>query len=242
MYIFLNIEVDNKKTIQIEEDALLVFVDETGDDKTSDINFPVFGLGGCAVFSQDYDHHIHIPWTIFKRRILGNTDKVLHAADLDLDSLPKEELNLLGDFFKNGEFKRFGFTLTKQAELKNGIGKYQVLATLLSKHIVDITHEYPKIRHVYIFFEYNTEGNKSINKFFREVDFVNLGSKVLVQNLVANKGILNGLEVADFVIQAAGAQTRNRLNGKSGYRKDFSTIFHDCDVTLKKFFQVTKAG
>jgi len=38
------------------------------------------------------------------------------------------------------------------------------------------------------------------------------------------------LEVADFVMQAAGAQVRNRLQGKFDIRKDFDLIFHHTTV------------
>lgn len=238
MAVFLKIEVDTNQRISIEEDSLLVFIDETGDDKASDKNYPIFGLGGCALFSQDYDHLIHTPWTIFKRKILGNTEGVLHASDIELDNISQDELNLIGEFFKNGEFKRFGFILTSKTSHGVHINKYQILAKLICKHIIDITNNYKAIRKLYIFFEHSTGGNKSINKYFREIDFINDGLKVQVQIIVSRKGIVNGLEVADFIIQAAGNQSRNRLNGKTANRKDFSSIFLECNSSLQKFLQV----
>jgi hypothetical protein len=234
---FLSLKVGSNKKISIKENTLLVFIDETGEAKLRDLKFPVFGLGGCAVFSQDYYHMIHVPWTIMQKKF---NKKILHASEIDLKNEPKENIMLMGSYFKNGEFKRFAFTVSNDTLLSEGWNYYKILSILLSNYIINISYQYPWITDIAMIFENSSEGNKNINKYFRKMDYKKLGIKVNIENYVAKKGIIKGLEVADFIIQAAGTQTRNGIGIKNNFRKDFSSIFIECDNDLQKFIAVNK--
>jgi hypothetical protein len=48
------------------------------------------------------------------------------------------------------------------------------------------------------------------------------------------------LEVADFIIHTAGAQTRSRIFDSDKVRKDFEIIFRNVDKRLVSFMEITK--
>ncbi len=232
--------VENDNTIQIDGDTLLIFIDETGGEYLKDKEFPVFGLGGCAVPAMFYKKVIDEPWKNLRRKLLGDDKKVLHASDLQLNSVPKEHLDAIGNFFINSQFKRIAAIISEKTKVDGGYGNYQIAATMISKRITQISLQNPHLSSIALFFEYSTSGNKLLKKYFRDIDFNNHGLKVNVSRYVASKGVSTGLDVADFIIQAAGAQTRNRIAGNMCYRKDFESIFKKCDPNLQYFLEITR--
>jgi len=51
-----------------------------------------------------------------------------------------------------------------------------------------------------------------------------------------------GLEVADFVLHVAGSQTRDRLNGRTNWRKDFDSVFHNIDPNLVSAIEIDEVN
>ncbi len=74
--------------LEYDENTLLIFIDETGNQLFSDKKFPIFGLGGCIVKVKHFNNQIAIPWNMMKEKYFNGANKDLHAADLR-NPLPK---------------------------------------------------------------------------------------------------------------------------------------------------------
>jgi hypothetical protein len=61
--------------------GLVFFVDETGHEFFADTQYPVFGLGGCAMVAGAMDAEIRSPWRAVKALHFGGANVPLHAAD-----------------------------------------------------------------------------------------------------------------------------------------------------------------
>jgi hypothetical protein len=55
--------------LQVGPNCLLFFIDETGHETFADKNYPVFGLGGCAINSSSAAAVIAEPWRAMTRII-----------------------------------------------------------------------------------------------------------------------------------------------------------------------------
>src|SRR5687767_2309976 len=67
----------------LERTDLLVWIDEPGSETLSDPNYPVFGIGGCAITGDRYVEEIDQPWRELKTAHFGGSDKLLHASAVD---------------------------------------------------------------------------------------------------------------------------------------------------------------
>ena len=68
--------------LQVGPNCLLFFIDETGHETFADKNYPVFGLGGCAINSSSAAAVIAEPWRAMKAAHFGGEDIPLHANEL----------------------------------------------------------------------------------------------------------------------------------------------------------------
>src|ERR1700694_3004897 len=78
--------------------CLMFFVDETGHETFADPQYPVFGLGGCALLAAAIDPVLRTPGRNMKALHFGGADIPLHASDLR-DPTP-QQLEALGAFFR----------------------------------------------------------------------------------------------------------------------------------------------
>lgn len=60
--------------LQVGPNCLLFFIDETGHETFADKNYPVFGLGGCAINSSSAPAVIAEPWRAMKAVHFGGED------------------------------------------------------------------------------------------------------------------------------------------------------------------------
>ena len=68
--------------LQVGPNCLLFCIDETGHETFADKNYPVFGLGGCAINSSSAAAVIAEPWRAMKAAHFGGEDVPLHANEL----------------------------------------------------------------------------------------------------------------------------------------------------------------
>jgi hypothetical protein len=99
--------------LQVRPNCLLFFIDETGHeiDETghetfADKNYPVFGLGGCAINSSSAAAVIAEPWRAMKAAHFGGEDVPQHANELRNPTT--EQLDALSRFCREQQFARLG--------------------------------------------------------------------------------------------------------------------------------------
>src|ERR1700758_1355613 len=94
--------------LQVGPNCLLFFIDETGHETFADKNYPVFGLGGCAINSSSAAAVIAEPWRAMKAAHFGGEDVPLHANELR------------NPLFREQQFARLAVTMSKSAVLPTG--------------------------------------------------------------------------------------------------------------------------
>ncbi len=112
--------VDQKVArLQVGPTSLLFFIDETGHETFADKNYPVFGLGGCAINSSSAAALVAEPWHAMKAAHFGGEDVPLHANELRNPTT--EQLDALSKFFRERQLASAGDTeaivRTRQARM-----------------------------------------------------------------------------------------------------------------------------
>lgn len=214
--------------------ALLAFIDDTGHETFADPQFPVFGLGGCAVLSGEYDKTLRTPWRTFKAQYCGGVEVRLHAAEFAA-AFP-QAVAPLASFFRSAQFFRFAVTATSRTQLLSteivghGPGRsapvYEQVTIVLRLRLKEIIENSgQRIDELVIIQEASERGDRLADRYFRDFVVAPPYQHLPVHLLRGTKALGEpGLEVADFIAHTAGAQARRRLEG-AGWGRDFDSVF-----------------
>jgi len=220
-------------------DLMLLFIDETGDESLADPNFPLFGLGGCAIRAADYRPLLTAPWCGMKYHQFGGLRAPMHASELKPS---REQLGALSTFFSDGKFFRIAAVVTKSTQIEGFNSVYEAAASMLLRNLAAVLSR-TRCTGVSTVFEHSTRGDRLARAFFPQTR-ARLGAKPLplTWGAIPKAAGEPGLEVADFVMHAAGTQVRGNEKGDQRVRKDFACVFKDVDQKLVEFSQVRKCG
>ena len=229
--------------IDVPDDALVVGIDETGCEDYKDDNFPVFGIGGCAIVARDYFRFLENPWHEIKDNYFGGKQVALHASDLKNPS--KEQLSALKDFFTKLPFFRFACMSANSFENQTE----ETNVHLLSKSVMDQVCEFVTLvqpSQIIFIIENSERIGKSLLMHFSAYRYSNGDIDFSPQVLMADKKTkATCVEVADFVVHPAGAQVRNRLKGfpnsNNIVRKDFEIVFYEIDNKFSSYRELLSA-
>jgi hypothetical protein len=203
--------------------CLMFFVEETGHEEFSDSDFPVFGVCGCGLLAAAIDQNLRQPWREMKARHFGGADAPLHASELR--SPTSQQVEALRQYFERHPFGRFAVTMTSKTKLPDGIKPIQITPGLLRRRWEAVTPRFqPLPIEVAFIHEASEHGDILLERYFGESVVVIDGKKVTTHHGIMPKGD-EALEVADFIIQAAGGQARHGIDPRRPVRRDFEVIF-----------------
>lgn len=239
----LTFESKDGAKITLGPTTLLIFIDETGEENFNDKKYPIFGLGGCVVQVQDFERLVNAPWLYMKENYFGGADKPLHANELRSPS--KEQLNALNHFFTKFHFCRIAAIVSDKTAFCAHCNPYEIVAGALKNRILDIAKWQQKFNQLAMVFEDSQRGNKLAVKNFSNFNelLVDNKEKIPIEKFFMPKSLnFPGLEVADFIMHAAGGQTRTRLHhGVSRpNNRDFKAVFHSVDPRGTSFIDINR--
>ena len=110
--------------------TLVIFLDETGDEQYTDPKHPVFGIGGCAIISDDYVRRIQRPWTLLKRDILKLGIKPFHATDFERSRPTMDKISAINNFLTRG-FHRISVVTDVNTERPKGYDGHEAVSTIV---------------------------------------------------------------------------------------------------------------
>jgi len=230
--------------VQIEGNSLLVFIDETGNEYLKDKEYPIFGLGGCAVICKEYNNSIRTPWYNMKDAFFDGKANKLHAKDLFQPK--KTQINAMSEFFKKNKFARVAAVMSNKTINNTEYDIYNLITSALYKRVLDVAN-WTCFNRVIFILEDSERCNSLAKKFFPSYKFEEYDDKLSKKIEVPSKyffcnkeKVEPGLEVADFIIHTAGAQLRDRISKKNLKRKDFEVVFNGVDKKLSSCMLIEK--
>lgn len=230
--------IENAEGItEVHGNTLIVAIDETGCEDYKDNNFPVFGIGGCAVLARDYAKLIDDPWRSLKATCFGGDDIALHAADLRFPT--PDQLKALELFFTKLPFFRFASTSARTFDNGSELSNVNLLVMSVMHQVCDFV-SWVRPSQVLFIFEHSQRIGREVYSVLKSYKMENDEYEIVPRVMYATKeSRLSCLEVADFVVHPAGAQVRNRIsaskNKKSNIRKDFEVVFNKTDPRFSSY-------
>lgn len=164
-----------KGKIQIEGNSLLVFIDETGNEYLKDKEYPIFGLGGCAVICKEYNNSIRITWNKMKDTFFNGKENKLHAKDF---FQPKKiQINAISDFFKKNKFARVAAVMSNKTINETEYNIYNIVTRVLYKRVLDVAN-WTCFNRVIFILEDSERCNSLAKKFFPSYKFEEYDNKL----------------------------------------------------------------
>ena len=199
---------------------LLVFIDDTGNEVFAG-DQEYYGLGGCVILGQHYEH-LKEQWAVVRNCVNGSADAPLHAAKLEQKT---SNFEALSKFFSDRSFARIAVASIKRAILPDGMHPAVPVMAALQEDITKLAGRIP-CSAVTIIVESSQRADPILRERFSEL-IPDGGEMAVTVNyiLMPKAGAEPGLEVADFIINAAGSQTRRHLRRQDGFALDFNDVF-----------------
>lgn len=230
------------QSLSVSGYRLMVFVDETGNEKLSDPAYTVFGLAGCVLRADAYVGFVAPAWRRLKAEHFGGENIPLHASSLG--AIGEGAKQALAQFFRDEQFSRIAVTVTSKTNLA-GFEAYQVVALALLNRLRDAARYWSELDGIAFILEQSQRGDRLARRYlatwryWRESN----GEKVylpVTRHFMPKKAVEPGLEIADFVANTVGAQAHSYAKGNRRIRKDFRSVVVDVLPRLVSVIDINK--
>lgn len=218
-----------------DADDLLVFVDDTGHETFAG-NQGYYGLGACVVLGAGYAH-LKEKWREVRTIIAGDPDAPLHASTIELKP---ENFAALATFFLDPSFIRVAATTTKAIGLPPNMHPAVAVMGQLRQEIEIVASVLP-CKRVWFLVESSQRADFMVRACFDQLVSLQTSRPLPVERCFMPKSSNEpGLEVADFIVSAAGSEVKHRLRGKPGHALDFSDVFCRLPVEGCRYREIAK--
>lgn len=222
----------------LSESTLVIAIDDTGHEEFKDPNYQVFGIGGCGFLVSDYQRLIEKPWNYMCQHYFPDINRPMHAAELE--SPTKEQLDAFKHFFEKFEFFRLATTASIKSVKEIDNSFIEIVGASLLERICE-TGKWIEFDRLFIIFEESDRIEMKVLQSLSGKKVKRNNSEIEIElGLLPKSASMPALEVADFIIHTAGAQTRSRISDSDKVRKDFEIIFRNVDKRLVSFMEITK--
>lgn len=214
-----------------------MFIDDTGHETFAG-NQGFYGLGGCIMTGFAYEH-LKPKWRGLRTTINGDSEAPLHGSDITAN--PKaESFAALRTFFEDRSFARVAVTTTKKAGLPAEMHPCIAVIGQLCREI-EIVASVLACQRIWIFLESSERADPVLTRCFGQLIPVTPTQRTIpVEHCVMPKSANEpGLEIADFVISAAGSEIQRRLRGKTGHAPDFDDVFGRLPAEGARYREIT---
>jgi hypothetical protein len=161
-------------------------------------------------------------WMEVRRSINGSPDVPLHASSMERKA---SNFQVLSEFFLSPAFARIAVTSTRGTPLPPGMQPAVPVMGALQEDIADLVNRVP-CSGITIIVESSQRSDPTVRSRFSELQPDASDLPVPVRHrLMPKRAAEPGLEVADFIISAAGSQIQRDMRGKGGWAPDFKDVF-----------------
>jgi hypothetical protein len=208
-----------EEEIKITAGQLLVFIDDTGHESYKGHNY--YALGGCIVLGAGYAW-LKQQWRVVREAINGDPDKALHAADMQRKP---ENFEALARFFLDPSFARISAASTRRTPYPANMHPAVPVMGTLEQQINSLASVIP-CESVALIVESSHRADPILMRHFGELRSEAVQPVRPIEYFLMPKSSAEpGLEVADFIISAAGSQVRRITEGRDGLAPDFRDVF-----------------
>ena len=208
--------------VKPDADDLLAFIDDTGHETFAG-NQGFYGLGGCLTTGLAYEY-LKPKWREVRRLINGDPDAPLHGSDITANPKP-ESFAALRTFFDDRSFARIAVTTAKSVGLPPDMHPCIPVMGQLCEEIEAVASALP-CKRLWIILESSDRADPVVKRCFGQLTSLSTPRAIPVEHCFMPKSANEpGLEVADFIVSAAGSQVQRRVRGKSGHAPDFYDVF-----------------
>jgi len=203
-------------------------------------NQPYYAVGGCVLLGEHY-LSIQQRWRKVRAVVNGSADVPLHASGLEQSG---ENLLAVSHFFATRGIARVAVAATSKTKFHVNMHTVAPVLGMLKAQIARVAARLPSAPSALaLIFESSQRGDPLIIKHFGELQLLTKGQALPTEHCLMPKTAKEpGLEIADFIVNAAGSQARRQLRNIPGFARDYEAVFHKLPSPYAEFFLITEVG